>query len=116
KIDGVNLGSPVTLNGSGAAQLTTNTLSAGTHTVAADYSGNPNFVVSTGTLSGGQVMNQPLISLSASTYSASESSGFVTITVLRNNLTTTAVSVDYSTSADNGMACSTATGVATPKC
>jgi hypothetical protein len=116
KIDGVNVGSPVTLNGSGAAQLTTNSLSPGPHTVAADYSGNTNFAVSTGTLSNGQFVSQPLIGLSALLYTVSESSGFVTITVNRSNVTTTAVSVDYSTSEDNGMPCSTGIGVPTPKC
>ncbi len=117
KIDGVNSGSPVTLSGSGVGQLTTSSLTAGTHTVTADYSGNTNFAVSTGTLAGGQVVNnRPLISLSASGYDVSESAGFVTITVIRGGDTTTAVSVNYNTSADNGLPCSTANGVATPKC
>jgi hypothetical protein len=117
KIDGVNSGGPVTLNGSGIAQLTTSSLAAGTHTVTADYSGDTNFAVSTGTLSGGQqINNRPLIGLSAASYNVGESSGFVMISVTRGGDTGPVVSVDYSTSADNGLPCSNANGVATPKC
>ena len=105
------------LNGSGVAQLTTSSLAAGTHTVTADYNGDMNFAVSTGTLAGGQVVNnRPLISFSPSSYNVGESTGFVTITVVRSGDTAPALNVDYSTSADNGLPCSTASGVATPKC
>ena len=44
-IDGVNAGSPVTLN-NGTASYTAPTLATGTHTVVADYSGDSNFQAS----------------------------------------------------------------------
>jgi hypothetical protein len=62
KIDGTNSGSPMTLNGSGVATISTSTLTAGAHTVAVDYGGDANFSTSSGTLVGGQVINnRPLI-------------------------------------------------------
>ena len=73
KIDGANSGGPVTLSAGGTAQLTPSTLTAGTHTVTADYSGDANFAVSTGTLSGGQLVNnRPLISFSQGNYAVAE--------------------------------------------
>ncbi len=56
-IDGTNFGSPVTLSGGAAASGSTSTLAVGTHTVTAAYSGNSSFQSSSGTLSGGQVVN-----------------------------------------------------------
>jgi uncharacterized delta-60 repeat protein len=47
------------LNGSGVATFSTSSLSAGTHTITATYNGDPNFNLSTGTLSGGQTVNSP---------------------------------------------------------
>jgi predicted nucleotidyltransferase len=119
KIDGVNSGSPVTLNGSGAAQLTTSSLTAATHTVTADYSGDTNFAVSAGTLAGGQVVNnRPLISLSQSNYSVNEASGFVTVTVNRTGDLSVPVTVDYATSdAGASTVCSALnTGLASSRC
>lgn len=58
KIDGSNAGSPVTLSG-GLATLTTTALAAGTHSVTADYSGDANFLASSATLAGGQVVRPP---------------------------------------------------------
>jgi hypothetical protein len=55
KVDGTNLGSPVSLDASGTASVSTTTLSLGTtHTVTAVYSGDAVFNTSTGTLAGGQ--------------------------------------------------------------
>jgi hypothetical protein len=45
-----------------------------------------------------------------------ESSGSVTATVKRTGDISRPVTVDYATSGDNGLPCSTANGVATPKC
>jgi CSLREA domain-containing protein len=56
------------------------------------------------------------ISFSAVTYNTTESSGFVTTTVNRSGDLSRVVTVDYASSADNGLPCSTANGVATPKC
>jgi Calx-beta domain/FG-GAP-like repeat/FG-GAP repeat/Domain of unknown function (DUF4214) len=61
-------------------------------------------------------LNTVIISLVQPSLTVSESAGFVTITVIRAFDTTTPVSVDYSTSADNGQPCSNAGGRATPKC
>src|SRR5262249_35704229 len=64
KDGGGNLGVPVALNGSGVAQVTTSVLTSGTHTITADYSGDGNFAVSTGTFGGGQVVKaQPSLSI-----------------------------------------------------
>jgi hypothetical protein len=56
-IDGTAFGSPVTLASGSATSGTTSALSAGTHTITAVYSGAANYAASTGTLSGGQVVN-----------------------------------------------------------
>jgi hypothetical protein len=56
------------------------------------------------------------INFSAATYNATESSGFVTITVKRTGDLTRTATVDYASSGDNGLPCATANGVATPKC
>ncbi|HEV2349701.1 MAG TPA: Ig-like domain repeat protein, partial [Terriglobia bacterium] len=61
-IDGVNFGLPVSLSPcasqSACATLTVSTLTAGTHTVEADYSSDVNFLSSSGTLPGGQTVSQ----------------------------------------------------------
>ncbi|MBI5031485.1 MAG: Ig-like domain repeat protein [Chloroflexi bacterium] len=50
KVDGSNLGGAVSLSG-GSASISTTLLSVGSHTIAAVYSGDGNFITSTGTLS-----------------------------------------------------------------
>ncbi|MDH4352145.1 MAG: Ig-like domain-containing protein, partial [Gemmatimonadota bacterium] len=58
RVDGVNLGGAVALNGSGQATSTVATgLTVGTHMITADYAGSANFVQSTGTLSPDQTVN-----------------------------------------------------------
>ncbi|MGH9680770.1 MAG: Ig-like domain-containing protein, partial [Candidatus Acidiferrales bacterium] len=47
---GTSLGAPVALNGSGQATLTTSSLTAGSHTITATYSGDSNFTSSSNTL------------------------------------------------------------------
>jgi hypothetical protein len=56
------------------------------------------------------------INFSAATYNTTESSGFTTVTVNRTGDLSRAVTVDYASSGNNGLPCSTANGVATPKC
>jgi hypothetical protein len=56
------------------------------------------------------------ISFSTDTYNTTENSGLVATTVKRTGDLSRTVTVDYATSADNGLPCSTANGVATPKC
>ena len=120
--DGVNnLGIPVTLNGSGQATLTTSSLTAGTHTITAVYSGDALFGGSTGTLSPDQsVTNRPLIKFSQPNYSVNESGKFITVTVTRSGDTEPAVTVDYATPDDSAatsvLPCSTPGGTAIPRC
>ena len=63
KIDGTNLGAPVSLSGGRATSGAITTLTVGNHTITAVYSGDTTYASSTGTLSGGQIVN----STSAST-------------------------------------------------
>ncbi len=56
-IDGTAFGSPVTLASGSATSGITSALTVGTHTITAVYSGATNYAASTGTLSGGQVVN-----------------------------------------------------------
>jgi hypothetical protein len=57
KIDGSNVGSPVTVSG-GTAPFPISTLAVGTHTVEADYLGSSTYGPSSGTLSPVQTVNQ----------------------------------------------------------
>jgi len=64
KDNGANIGGPQPLN-AGVGQVSTSTLTTGTHAITADYSGDANFLGSTGTLAGGQtVVFRPLIKFS----------------------------------------------------
>jgi hypothetical protein len=58
KVDGVNLGGLQTLASGSATSPATTTLAVGTRVITAEYGGVPDFVASTGTLAGGQVVNQ----------------------------------------------------------
>jgi hypothetical protein len=58
KDGGAALGSPLPLV-NGKASLTTSSLALGVHTITAEYSGDSTYVASTGTLTGGQVVNKP---------------------------------------------------------
>ena len=120
KDGGTNLGPAATLNGSGVAQFTTSALTAGSHTITADYSGDGTFLTSTGTLSPNQVVNnRPLISLSQPIYSVNENANFVTITVNRSGDTSPAVTVDYATQDDSGPSsspCVNGGGLASSRC
>ena len=62
-IDGSAFGSPVTLASGSATSGSTSTLAEGTHTVTAVYAGVVGFGTSTGTLSGGQVVNQASVTM-----------------------------------------------------
>ncbi|MDH5198950.1 MAG: Ig-like domain-containing protein, partial [Gemmatimonadota bacterium] len=57
KVEGVNLETPVALDGSGQAQLSVDTLSVGTYGITAEYGGATNYAPSTGTLAGDQDVN-----------------------------------------------------------
>jgi hypothetical protein len=100
----VNIGSPQTLNAGGVAQLTTSSLTAGTHTITADYSGDANFLTSSGTLSVTQIVkSQP--SLSINDVSVAEGNSGTTnliFTVTLSAASNLTVSVNYATA--NGTA------------
>ena len=82
KIDGANFGSPASLNG-GKATIQDSALSIGTHTVTAAYGGDSSFAVSSGTLSGGQVVNKAATTTTVSTNPTSINSGqSVTLSVV----------------------------------
>jgi autotransporter-associated beta strand protein len=119
KDGGTNLGSPQTLNGSGVATFATTALTPGMHTITADYSGDVNFLTSSGTLAGGQQVGS-IIRFSAPNYNVNENGKFVTITVNRSGDTSPAVDVDFATPDDSAamavLPCSTANGVASPRC
>jgi hypothetical protein len=66
-IDGNPFGSPVTLASGSATSGTISTLSPGTHTVTAVYSGDTNNAQGTGTLAGGQVVNQSNVNVTVGT-------------------------------------------------
>jgi hypothetical protein len=121
KDNGNTLGAPLALNASGVAFVSTSSLTAGTHTITAEYSGDASFLAGTGTLAGGQVVNnRPLIKFSQTSYEVNEKEKFVTITVNRSGETTKAVNVDYTTPDTSGamniLPCSTANGVASSRC
>jgi len=116
-----NLGSPVTLDNKSVAELTTSELTAGMHSITAVYSGDANFLASSGSLPGDQVVNnRSLIAFSQSTVRVNENGQFVTITVNRSGDTSPAVNVDYASPDDSAavtmLPCSTANGSASPRC
>jgi CSLREA domain-containing protein len=101
KIDGANSGNPVNLS-NGVATLTTAALTAGTHSVSADYSGDANFLPSSATLTGGQTVRPPP-SLSINDISFKEGDAgtkFVFFTVTSSAPSNLSVSVDFA-SANN---------------
>jgi uncharacterized repeat protein (TIGR01451 family) len=119
KDGGTNLGPPQALNGSGVATFSTSSLVAGVHAITAEYSGDGNFLASTGTLPGGQQVGS-IIRFSSSNYNTTEGSGFKVIAVERIGDLSEAVSVDYASPDDSSaitiLPCSTPNGVAFPRC
>jgi hypothetical protein len=113
-----NIGAAQTLNASRQASISTTSLTAGSHVITAVYSGDAFYATSTGTLSGGQFVNdKAVISFSQSIYNTSETAGFVTITVNRVGLTAPAVTIDYA-SDDTGTlsSCAQTNGLASARC
>jgi hypothetical protein len=99
KDNGTNLGTLVSLNAAGVGTLSTSGLTPGTHTITADYSGNANFLTSSGTLAGGQIV-RPLPSLSINDASIIEGdSGTKTLdfTVTLSAASNLTVTVNYAT-------------------
>jgi len=89
---------PQPLNASGVAQASYLISTPGLHIITAVYSGDSNFITSTGTLSPNQVVNnRPLVSVTASNYNVNESDGVVHVIVTRTGDTSVAFNVDYAT-------------------
>lgn len=115
---GNNLGTPVALNASGVATFSTSSLTVGTHTITAEYSGAAGFEASSGTLPGGQVV-RPQPSLSVDDVSVAEGdSGTKTLTFTvslsaASNLTVTANFATGDASANAGSDYQAATGTLT---
>src|SRR5207247_2518843 len=99
KDNGANLGAPVALNAGGAATFTTSALNAGTHTITAEYSGDTNFLNSSGTLSGGQVVNaQPGLSINDVSLTEGDSgTKTMTFTVTLSSASNLSVNVNFAT-------------------
>jgi hypothetical protein len=105
--------------GGGVATCTTSALGAGGHALTAEYTGDANFLASTGSLSGVQTVGGAF-EFSQAVYAGAERGGSVAVTVRRTGDTGSAASVDYST--DDGsapsvaVACSATTGLALERC
>ena len=114
KDNGANLGPAVTLNIGGTAQFTTSTLTVGNHPITADYSGDPNFLASSGTLSGGQVVKpQPSLSINdVSTTEGQSGTKPLNFTVTLSAASNLTVTVNYATA--NGTATAPSDYVAVP--
>ncbi|HJQ34724.1 MAG TPA: Ig-like domain repeat protein, partial [Pyrinomonadaceae bacterium] len=103
----------------GVATCTTAALGAGGHALTAEYTGDANFLASTGSLSGVQTVGGAF-EFSRAVYAVTERGGSVAITVRRTGDASQAASVDYST--DDGstpsvaVACSATTGQALERC
>jgi hypothetical protein len=65
-----NLGAAAALDNNGQASASTSSLSAGTHTITANYNGSSNFSISSGTLAGGQVVHSTNADLAGLSLSA----------------------------------------------
>jgi hypothetical protein len=98
KVGGTNLGSPVALNASGTASVSTTTLPLGTaHIVTAVYGGDTNFNTSTGTLARGQSV-VPTVSISDTFKSEGDEPNEMSFGVQLSAAVNFPVMVKYSTS------------------
>ena len=81
------------------AQFITSALTTGTHTITADYSGDGNFAVSTGTLTGGQVVKaQPSLSINdVSTTEGNAGTKVLNFTVTLSAASNLTVTANYAT-------------------
>jgi CSLREA domain-containing protein len=97
-------------NAGGSATITVNLKdNGGTANGGVDTSAAQSFNITVNPAAG-------FISFAAASSDTTESSGSVTVTVKRTGTLTQPATVDYGTSADNGLPCTNASGVATPKC
>jgi CSLREA domain-containing protein len=97
-------------SGGGTATITINLKdSGGTANGGVDTSASQTFTI-TVTPVGGSV------NFASASSNTTENSGSTTVNVTRSGDTSKAVTVNYASNADAGLPCSTATGVASPKC
>jgi hypothetical protein len=114
KDNGTNLGSAVALSGSGTAQTTTSALTAATHTITAEYSGDANFLLNSSTLTGGQVV-RPQPSLSINDVSVAEGNAgtkVLSFTVILSAASNLTVTTNYATANGTATAPSDYTAIA----
>ena len=99
KFGGVNIGSPVVLNGSGVATFMISTLPVGTHVITAEYSGSDTFETSTGTLAGGQTVRPlPTITILDEVISEPDTGApILNVSVLLSSPSHLPVTVDFAT-------------------
>src|SRR5205823_1652993 len=118
QIDGANFGSPVSLSGGTAASMATTSLTVTNHAIKAIYSGDANFLASSGTLA--QTVNQAFTKVGV--ISSANASAFgqmvaftATISVLNPGAgsPTGAVSFQIDGSAGNAVSISSSGGVST---
>src|SRR6185369_9787104 len=105
KIDGTNFGSLVPLT-NGVATISTAALTAGAYSISADYSGDSNFLPSSGTLSSPQIVRPPpSLSIDDITFVEGDAgTKFVFFTVTLTASSNLPISVDFTTG--NGTATS----------
>ncbi len=124
QVDGKDVGGPVpcghsefSLRNSCGAAITTSGLTAGSHSLRVNYSGDANFLSST---NGIGLTVQSGVEFTQATYIVGERDGSASITVRRVGDTASAASVDYAT--DDGstpsvaVPCSSVTGLALERC
>ncbi len=108
--DGTTItGSPVTLNSSGGATITTSTLTAGAHSITAVYSGDTNFTTSTGTLTQTVTSSAPAITSASSTTFTAGTAGSFTVTA--TGAPTPTLSESSTDTLPSGVTFNAATGV-----
>lgn len=103
KDGGTNIGSAQALT-AGVAQLSISSLASGSHVITAEYSGDGNFLNSTGTLAGGQVVkSQPTLSVNdVSIAEGNSGTSNLVFTVTLSAASALTVNVNYATA--NGTA------------
>jgi len=97
-------------NAGGTATITINLKdNGGTANGGVDTSASQSFTITVNPIGG-------FIAFASASSNTTENSGSTTITVTRTGDSSRAATVDYATNADSGLPCSTASGVASPKC
>jgi CSLREA domain-containing protein len=87
--------------------------------VAKDNGGTANGGVDTSAAQSFTITVTPVggfVNFTSSTSNTTENSGSTTVNVVRTGNTSSAVAVNYATNPDSGLPCSTANGIASPKC